>query len=1043
MNEVAGQPKGRVTRVAGVIALVLLLVLLGMATAAWLSRRTIARDTLVGWLERQGVPAEVEVERIELSGVVARIRAGDPENPDLIIDRVEVDYGVAWPWASGGVGVTPSRVRLVRPVLRARLANGRLSFGALDPLIEDFRGRPPRADAAAPLVVVEDGRVRLMTDQGLLEIAADARVADRRLHSLKARLPRQTLSGAGARLDALEGALTLATEGDGVRVEGQAGARAFVLDGAAGEAASFRVSGVLPYPDAAKPMAKGPAELRLAGEAGALQLGETRLSRMRLEGLLRGELNGWLDQAAFRGRLSLDGAAGAARAPGFTGADVRFRTRSAVVQGTVGDRLGWTIEGPARLTAGRATALGLDGRGVDTSSPRIVVGGRGRTWESSGRFNAAARKLSWGDLRLARVTGALNLDLVQDAGVRAELGGSIASPRAAWPLLGPPARGDLPELAEMKRALSDFALTAPRFRLIADQDATTVRLGSPVVVQPRNGGRLMVQANGPVFDSRLGPRGGGALTLTGTRGAGLPELALAVPDWRLTADGFTAELAGRGSLDFGLARGVALRTAGVLTSGRRGLAFRTTGCSPVTVERLELGENDVFDLAGGICSRSGPLVVVRNGDWRVDGRVQDGSARAPFLQMRFDAVSGPLTAAGGPRGAALDVRAETARAVDTAEPARFNPVAATGRAALADDRWTGVFDLARTDTPLGRLALTHDSRSGVGGMDIRSGEIAFAPGGLQPGDLSPLAGQWVGSPASGRVQFTGRFDWTASGGASSGLLTIPSLDFQSPAGAVSGLTGQVVLTSLAPLITAPDQTLAAAAVAGVAPLRDVKVGFELQSEALAVAGGEVALAGGRARLEPFRLPLDPMAPWSGVLVLDRVQINELLKASDVGEKVRLDALVSGRLPFTFTPGQGVRVAGGQLTAVQPGRLEIEREALSGLQAGGGGEVPPNVVQDLAYQAMEDLAFETLSAEVNSLDQGRLGVLFRIKGRFDPPERQTLRIGVREFLDRSYLNRLLPLPSGTEVDLTLDTTLNVDQLVSDLLAINRARSGGRP
>jgi hypothetical protein len=95
---------------------------------------------------------------------------------------------------------------------------------------------------------------------------------------------------------------------------------------------------------------------------------------------------------------------------------------------------------------------------------------------------------------------------------------------------------------------------------------------------------------------------------------------------------------------------------------------------------------------------------------------------------------------------------------------------------------------------------------------------------------------------------------------------------------------------------------------------------------------------------------------------------------------------------------------------------------------------------MAYQAMENLAFDTLTAEVNSLEAGRLGVLFHIKGRHDPPQRQELRLSLSELISRDFLKRDLPLPSGTGVDLTLDTTLNADQLVSDLLALNRARAG---
>ena len=207
-----------------------------------------------------------------------------------------------------------------------------------------------------------------------------------------------------------------------------------------------------------------------------------------------------------------------------------------------------------------------------------------------------------------------------------------------------------------------------------------------------------------------------------------------------------------------------------------------------------------------------------------------------------------------------------------------------------------------------------------------------------------------------------------------------------------------------------------------------------------IEGGQVAVGGGVIRLEPFALPLDRSQPFSGVIVLEDVQLGEVIAGSGFADTVMLDAVVSGRLPFTSDPVAGVRISGGTLAAVQPGRLSIQRAALSDLEAGGGGAVPPGVVQDLAYQAMENLSFDILSAEVNSLAEGRIGVLFRIRGRHDPPQHQELRIPISEFISREFLNRELPLPSGTQIDLTLDTTLNLNQLIGDLLELNRARAG---
>jgi hypothetical protein len=92
--------------------------------------------------------------------------------------------------------------------------------------------------------------------------------------------------------------------------------------------------------------------------------------------------------------------------------------------------------------------------------------------------------------------------------------------------------------------------------------------------------------------------------------------------------------------------------------------------------------------------------------------------------------------------------------------------------------------------------------------------------------------------------------------------------------------------------------------------------------------------------------------------------------------------------------------------------------------------------------MENLAFDTLTATINSLPGGRLGVLFHIKGRSDPPKKQVLRVGVDELLDRSFMDKPQPLPSGTKVDLTLDTSLNLDQLIDDFTGYQKLGSSGQ-
>ena len=1040
LRQTVRRPKtGRGRRIAvGLVAGLLILL-----AALYLNRRAVTREVLVNWLESQGVDAEVSVERVTLDGIVARVRLGDPADPDLVVDRVEVDYGINLPWSSGGAGLTPDRIRLLRPVIKARWQDGKLSFGSLDPLIADVMSRPPSDVTPGPRILIESGQIRLITDEGLVALRADARVDDGRLMQLTASLPSQALGTDGALAQGLGGTLTLTTTGDRVALQLTAAADRANLQGWSGRSLRLNATADLPYPDTRAKQIDGAAtvDARLSGDR--IGGGGVEASAALGSVTFAGQVTGWTDALKLLGQSDLG-----LTADRIEGRDLDLRTaRLGLTDArTVVDRddhgLGWRLDGDARLNAARARAAGVDGTALDLRGSRFTLGGRGAAVEAAGPVRLTAQQLVWSDLTLKAVAGALDLDLVFDAGLRLEAAGSLQAAHGAWPLFGTAGSDDLPDLAAMKRALGDFSVSAPRLTLSAGEPGVRLVMDRPVRLAPASGGVLtLTPAAGPVFAAPRGQAGGGALNLTATRGPGLPEATFAVPAWRLTPGGFRAEMDGRAALDFDLARGLTLQTRGVLVSDRGRLTYNAASCVTTTVARLELGDNDVTGVTGDLCPDGRPLLTVAGGRWQAGGNIRGLSAEAPFLAMRFAGVGGALSATGGPAGIGLDTRIDTARVGDTTSPVRFYPVEASGAARLNDQNWRGTFDLDRGGHRLGRLILAHDGRSGTGGIDITTPELVFAEGGLQPAELTPMAAL-LGPPVTGTARFEGRIDWAADAeGSSSGLLTVPGLDFISPAGPVTGLKGDIEFTSLTPLVTAPGQVLTASRLESFAPLTDLDLTFGLDAATITVAGGELAVAGGTIGIEPFSLPLDRSLPFAGVIVLDQVQLGEIIAGAGFGDRVQMDAVVSGRLPFVSDPASGVKVTGGSLFAARPGRVSIQRTALSDLEAGGGGAVPPGTVEDLAYQAMENLAFDILTAEVNSLDEGRLSVLFHIKGRHDPPQKQEIRLTLSQLIRRDFLNETLLLPSGTAIDLTLDTTLNVNQLVNDLLDLNHARNGG--
>ncbi|MEG1029524.1 MAG: YdbH domain-containing protein, partial [Brevundimonas sp.] len=349
-----------------------------------------------------------------------------------------------------------------------------------------------------------------------------------------------------------------------------------------------------------------------------------------------------------------------------------------------------------------------------------------------------------------------------------------------------------------------------------------------------------------------------------------------------------------------------------------------------------------------------------NGAWRAQGALTDVDATAPFLAMRFSDAQGRLVVDGKPAGLSMTATVSRAQVADTTTPLRFLPLKAVGEARLNGDVWSGGFDLTRLEHAIGRISLRHDGQAEAGGVTISAPDLAFSQYGLQPSDLSPLAADYLKSPVEGSAGFEGRIDWSPTTATSSGVVTIPELDFTSPAGKVQGMKGRIEFTSLTPLITAPDQVLTINRLETVTPLTDLELRFALDEKFLSLAGGKIEAAGGRISIEPINVPLTPGEAWGGVILVEQVQLNELMKSANLQDKAQLDAVVSGRLPFTYAPDVGWRISGGILNAVRPGRLSIQPEVFDDLDAGaaaveGEAPLPPNTMQDLAYQAMQDLA----------------------------------------------------------------------------------------
>jgi len=675
----------------------------------------------------------------------------------------------------------------------------------------------------------------------------------------------------------------------------------------------------------------------------------------------------------------------------------------------------------------RSDGLGLsaDGRTVAINGPLAVDAEAARL--AGGALALASARLNARG-RLDQGPQGLTLALDGSAGGRSGISGPDAERLAA--LIPNPAYGK-----PLSRALRTFELALPAVGLDIKGGRTRVTLARGARLSAPNGVVLSATApNGLLLDAT--PNGARGALQAALSGGGLPVVKVSTPGWRASGGAVTAPLSiAVENFDLPPIEGVSGKVDGQarLAGGR--FTLTTASCVPITAKAYALGDNPVTDVKASLCPAKAPLVAASAAGWSAALRFEHGEGSLAVAEAKLQNVKGEATFGGAGGFDRSTVRVDGAAITDAAPERRFNTILAKGGLTLSGGLWSGTFEGSTpVGQPLGEIRLRHVVATGKGQADIDASRLAFAKDGLQPAELSPMAA--FARNAQGPASFTGVFAWDAQGATSRGRLVVDKVDFTSPIGFVATLDGAVDFTSLAPLTTAPDQTLKIVKIDSLVPLTGVESVFQLGADALHISKATFEAAKGRVSIEPIDVPLSADKTMSGVIVIQHLDLGEVIAASSLAEKVKISAVVDGRLPFTFGP-EGLRFQQGKISAIQPGRIELSRAALTDVAASPADSpgAPPaqpaqvNAIQDFAYQAMENLAFDQLEAGVNSTDKGRLGVLFHISGRHDPKVAEKARVGILDLIRGRAFDKRIALPAKTPVDLTLDTSLNFDELLA--------------
>ena len=942
-------------RVALVLGIVLLLALL----VAWSQRRPIAQNFVDRELTRRGVPARYTVADIGFSSQrLTNVVLGDPANPDLVADWVEVHTDIGL----GGASVTGLAAGKVRA--RGRIVDGRLSFGSIDRLLPAPSGKPfalPAIDAN-----LQDVRLRIAAPQGIVgvKLSGSGRLND----GFSGRLAAvgERLDGSGCTAQALGAALAIRVSGGRPSIEGPA--RIATLDCGSAHVAGLAADVAATLSEA---LDRWTGRARIAaGEAkGPGIAAEQLLARVTFDGTARSTAGDVAVKAA-----SLRGAPASVGGAAIEG---RYRAGTAGLEFAGRARADRVVL--PRQTLRAAAALGDSVRGTPIAPLAGAIAAAAVRAGSDFAIDGAVEAVMRGGASAIRVT---SLDATARSGARASIGGA-------------PLRFGAVELGG-RMTLGGGGLP----EAVVALNRTPGGIAGRAVVQPyaADGARLALTPITFAAQGKAITRVTTTATLSGPLGDGRVE-GLSLPidaRWRgtrLAVNTACAPLVWQRLATAGLVlnparltlcpSGGALVTldGGRLGGGARISATRLTGTlggTPLTLAATggELMLGDTGFMLRGIAARLGSADrVTRIDAGRVDGRIAGGVVRGKFAGASGQIGKVPLLlsdAAGdwSLRGGVLAL-AGTLKVADAASEPRFKPLAGNGvTLKLADGRVTAAGTLVApgTGAKVADVAIDHVLKTGGGHASLIVPGIVFAENGLQPDDLTPIT-YGVIAAVSGGVAGRGDIAWNRDGVTSSGRFATDRLDLAAAFGPVTGIKGEIVFTDLLGLVTAPGQVATIATINPGIAVENGTVRYQLTGNSrVQVESGRWPFAGGELALDPTLLDFDAAQQRRMTFRVTRADAAAFLQQFDF-DNLAATGTFDGVLPMIFDQSGG-RIEDGRLAARGGGSIAY---------VGTVTEKNVGFWGNLAFQALKALNYRKLDITMNGPLAGEMVTAIRFAG----------------------------------------------------------------
>lgn len=952
------------------VALAVVLVVVVALAAVWLSRERIAGNFIEGQLRQYDIPATYTIEHIGPDRqVLTNIVIGDPDAPDLTVERAEV--AIRYRLGTPILG----RITLVRPRLFGTLKGGTLSFGTLDKALFRKTGQPPGLPKLDLRLV--DGRGLIESDYGPLGLKAE---------------------GVGRLDSGFEGLIAVAAP---------------KLDGAGCAARRATLYGTVSTANG-RATIDGPA--RFANLACASRGLAVREAAVAMKATIDGDFKGVEAQSRFETR-ALSGAG--AGANGITGS-LRATWRHRALTG----RYSLAARGVAHPQA-QAALLTAEGtlrarNGFDTLELQSDISGNGvRIGDGLDRVLSDAVRTSEGTL-VAPLLNQARAALARESrasSVTAQL--TLRRAGATTSLIIPQ--------ATLRGGSGDTLLALSRVQFSA-RDGQPARFSGNLASGgrglPRIVGRMERGPRGSaVMRLRMAEYRAGRSALE------IPELALT--QGANGALGFSGRTRASGILPGGEARNLVVPLDGSWSSGSglalwrscTTIAFDRLAVASVTLERRSLTlcpargqpilRNDArglriaagaasLDLAGRLADtpirlRSGPVGFAYPGAMsarevdvtlgpaatastfrisnltatfgrEIGGKFSDADIRLYAVPMNLMNASGNWRYA----GEVLSLAQGSFRLIDREAVPRFNPLVSDGATLTLRDNVIRA-NAALHEPVSGRevtdIAIVHNLASGVGHADLDVDSLLFDRD-LQPATLTRLA-KGVIANVSGTVRGTGRIDWSERGVTSGGRFSSDSLDFAAAFGPVKGASGTVEFTDLIGLTTAPNQRIRVASVNPGIEVTDGELVFSLRDgQLLGIEGATWPFMGGTLTLRSTALNLGTSEERRYIFEIEGLQAAEFVQRMELAN-INATGTFDGTLPIIFDTSGNGRIEGGLLIARPPGGNlsylgELNRHDLG-------------TMANFAFDALKSLDYQQMSIAMDGSLTGEIVTRVRFDG----------------------------------------------------------------